>query len=276
LIDRMTPYGFRPQVDGFEAEIPGRGRVLLRNVLFTAGPQDADAIVVMAHRDDSGLGAGANDNASGTAALIELARTYATPAGPATQPVGPQHRIIFLSTDGGAFGGLGAARFASHYPDRGRVVAVLNLDSIGGKGHPRLEVTGDQPRSPAPVLVESAAARLTEQSGAAPGRTSAFGQLTDLGFPFSLYEQAPFVGRGIPAITITTSGNRPPASFGDTPERLHRKQVTNIGRASQALARFRLPEHVAGELANHKPPAWLYLHGLKSPLSSTALRALRK
>ncbi len=235
LIDKMRLYGFKPQVDGFDATIPGRGRVLLRNVLFTAGPQDADAIVVMAHRDDSGLGAGANDNASGTAALIELARGYATPAGTATQPIGPQHRLIFLSTDGGAFGGLGAARFAQHYPDRSRVLAVVNLDSIGGKGKPRLEVAADQPRSPAPVLVESAAARLTEQRGTAPGRTSALGQLTDLAFPFSLYEQAPLVGRGIPAITITTSGNRPPASFGDTPERLHRKQVTDIGRASQAL-----------------------------------------
>jgi hypothetical protein len=235
LIDKMRLYGFKPQVDGFDATIPGRGRVLLRNVLFTAGPQDADAIVVMAHRDDSGLGAGANDNASGTAALIELARGYATPTGTATQPVGPQHRLIFLSTDGGAFGGLGAARFAQHYPDRNRVLAVVNLDSIGGKGKPRLEVTADQPRSPAPVLVESAAARITEQSGTPPGRTSALGQLTDLAFPFSLYEQAPLVGRGIPAITITTSGNRPPASFGDTPERLHRKQVTDIGRASQTL-----------------------------------------
>jgi hypothetical protein len=235
LIDKMRLYGFKPQVDGFDATIPGRGRVLLRNVLFTAGPQNADAIVVMAHRDDSGLGAGANDNASGTAALIELARGYATPSGTATQPIGPQHRLIFLSTDGGAFGGLGAARFAQHYPDRNRVLAVVNLDSIGGKGQPRLEVAADQPRSPAPVLVESAAARLTEQSGTAPGRTTALGQLTDLAFPFSLYEQAPLVGRGIPAITITTSGNRPPASFGDTPERLHRKQVTDIGRASQAL-----------------------------------------
>ena len=235
LIDKMRLYGFKPQVDGFDTTIPGRGRVLLRNVLFTAGPQDADAIVVMAHRDDTGLGAGANDNASGTAALIELARGYATPTGTATQPVGPQHRLIFLSTDGGAFGGLGAARFAQHYPDRNRVLAVVNLDSIGGKGKPRLEVTADQPRSPAPVLVESAAARITEQSGTPPGRTSALGQLTDLAFPFSLYEQAPLVGRGIPAITITTGGNRPPASFGDTPERLHRKQVTDIGRASQAL-----------------------------------------
>jgi nicotinate-nucleotide adenylyltransferase len=48
------------------------------------------------------------------------------------------------------------------------------------------------------------------------------------------------------------------------------------GRAAQALSRYRLPERLAPELAEHDAPAWLYLHGLKSPLSSTALRALRK
>ena len=48
------------------------------------------------------------------------------------------------------------------------------------------------------------------------------------------------------------------------------------GRAAQALSRYRLPERLASELAEHGAPAWLYLHGLKSPLSSTALRALRK
>jgi nicotinate-nucleotide adenylyltransferase len=46
-------------------------------------------------------------------------------------------------------------------------------------------------------------------------------------------------------------------------------------RAPQALARFRLPEEVAPTLAGRTPPAWIYLHGLKSPLSSTALRAKR-
>jgi nicotinate-nucleotide adenylyltransferase len=45
--------------------------------------------------------------------------------------------------------------------------------------------------------------------------------------------------------------------------------------AAQALARYRLPEVAARKLADHKPPAWVYLHGLKSPLSSTALRAAR-
>ena len=47
------------------------------------------------------------------------------------------------------------------------------------------------------------------------------------------------------------------------------------GRAAQALARYRLPERFAPELAERHAPAWLYLHGLKSPLSSTALRAKR-
>ena len=42
--------------------------------------------------------------------------------------------------------------------------------------------------------------------------------------------------------------------------------------AAQSLARARLPEREAARLATRKPPAWVYLHGLKSPLSSTALR----
>jgi nicotinate-nucleotide adenylyltransferase len=46
--------------------------------------------------------------------------------------------------------------------------------------------------------------------------------------------------------------------------------------AGNVLARVRIPERAAASLPNHKPPAWTFLHGLKSPLSSTALRALRK
>jgi nicotinate-nucleotide adenylyltransferase len=46
--------------------------------------------------------------------------------------------------------------------------------------------------------------------------------------------------------------------------------------ASQALGRARIPEHAAATLPDRKAPAWAFLHGLKSPLSSTALRALRR
>jgi nicotinate-nucleotide adenylyltransferase len=48
------------------------------------------------------------------------------------------------------------------------------------------------------------------------------------------------------------------------------------GIAGQALARHRIPERAARSLPSRKPPAWVYLHGLKSPLSSTALRAARR
>ncbi len=49
----------------------------------------------MAHRDDTGAGPGANDNASGTAALIELARAYAQPLSDGSAPVssGRQDRL---------------------------------------------------------------------------------------------------------------------------------------------------------------------------------------
>lgn len=46
--------------------------------------------------------------------------------------------------------------------------------------------------------------------------------------------------------------------------------------AAQALARRRIPESEARSLLDHRAPAWVLLHGLKSPLSSTALRALRR
>lgn len=42
--------------------------------------------------------------------------------------------------------------------------------------------------------------------------------------------------------------------------------------AASWLARWRLPESQAAALATHSAPAWLFLHGRRSALSSTALR----
>ncbi|CAN0593113.1 unnamed protein product [Laminaria digitata] len=46
-------------------------------------------------------------------------------------------------------------------------------------------------------------------------------------------------------------------------------------RAATALAEFRLPEEAAETLADRDPPAWVYLRGVMSPQSSTAIRAAR-
>jgi nicotinate-nucleotide adenylyltransferase len=43
--------------------------------------------------------------------------------------------------------------------------------------------------------------------------------------------------------------------------------------AATAMARYRLPEEEAHLLAGRPPPAWVFLHGPRSPLSSTRLRA---
>jgi nicotinate-nucleotide adenylyltransferase len=46
--------------------------------------------------------------------------------------------------------------------------------------------------------------------------------------------------------------------------------------AGASLAKFRIAEENAASLPNRRPPVWSFLHGLKSPLSSTALRAIRR
>jgi nicotinate-nucleotide adenylyltransferase len=42
--------------------------------------------------------------------------------------------------------------------------------------------------------------------------------------------------------------------------------------AAQALSRYRLPENQAARLADRRPPAWVFLTGMKLNLSSTGLR----
>lgn len=45
-----------------------------------------------------------------------------------------------------------------------------------------------------------------------------------------------------------------------------------FSRAATALARYRIEESDATRLADMAPPAWVYLHGIMSDVSSTALR----
>lgn len=229
--DELRPYGYRVSREPFSAAVPGRGRVRFVNLVATRPGRSLKTIVLMAHRDDRGTGTGADDNGSGTAAILELARAYA-PAGGSVRVTLP-YTLVFLSTDGATEGGLGAAWFAAHAPERANVIAAINLDAIAGSGRPRLQLAGDTPRSPTPGLVETIRARLAAETGADPTRPSALRQLVDLGFPYSAYEQAPFVTRGIPALTITTAPDRPRNGAGDTPGALRPARLGQIGRATQ-------------------------------------------
>ena len=227
---QLRSFGLDTEIDRFHAKIPGRGSVELANVQAVRPGRSNQIIVVLAHRDNTGVSPGANDNGSGTAALIELARSVTV-----SQPRTPNNTILFLSTDAGSFGGLGAEHFASQYRFRSRIVAAINLDAIGGRGRPHLAFGADTPRFPSAALVRTASERILEQTGRAPTRPGALTQLIDLGFPLSFYEQGPFVDRGVAAITLTSAGDRPPTPFGDTPDNLAARRLAAIGSSSQAL-----------------------------------------
>jgi nicotinate-nucleotide adenylyltransferase len=59
-------------------------------------------------------------------------------------------------------------------------------------------------------------------------------------------------------------------------DRLGPSLYAGASPAGQALRYARIPEHAVASLPGHRAPAWTFLHGLKSPLSSTAMRALRR
>src|SRR5215475_2040079 len=210
FVDEIGKIGLRVRREPFVATIPGRGRVHLENLIVTIPGRSPQALAVLAHLDNVGTAPGANDNASGIAALIELARSYATSvsgnAPPGASIVSPAHTLFFVATDGGEFGGLGANRFAADFRDR--IVTAVVLDSIAGRGTARLVLAGNTAREADPGLVATTAARIQEQAGAAPRRPNAFTQLLDLAFPFTLYEQGPVLSHGVGAVTITTADDR--------------------------------------------------------------------
>ncbi len=231
--DQLQQYGLAVRSERFSAVIPGRGKVQMQNLFAEAVGRSPRTIVVMAHRDNDGRGPGANDNASGTAMLVQLARAYATPPGVPGSALHPNHTIVFLSTDGGAFGGLGAAWFAEHSPLRHDVAAVINLDAVGGHGRLGLLFNGDVPRTPSGTMLETVAARTAAETGRRPEHPGLVAQLIDLGFPLALHEQGPFLAHDIGAVTLTTTGSNPPDPVTDRPALLSADRLGQVGRTAQ-------------------------------------------
>lgn len=231
---KLALYGIPVREDRWRQDVPGVGRVELRNLAAVVPGTVPETIVFVAHRDNKGDTAGANDIASGTAALVELARAYAT-AGATESARTPLHTLVFLSTDAGAYGSLGAARFASHSPLARRAVAAVSLDGIAGNVRPRLEVSGLEGRSPPQALVRTASARVAAETGESPALPGALTQLVGLGLPFGYGEQAPILADHVPSLRLTTSpdGGVPPG--GDELAELDSARLGQLGRASETL-----------------------------------------
>src|SRR5262249_31662053 len=58
FVDELRPYGFVVRPNMFEAMVAGRGRVTFRNLVAVVPGRSPAAIVVVAHRDNSPIGAG--------------------------------------------------------------------------------------------------------------------------------------------------------------------------------------------------------------------------
>ena len=116
------------------------GRIVSHNVVgrVAGAKYPAETVVYSAHWDHLGVGApdakgdkiynGALDNASGTAALIEMGRAFATAPK-------PERSVLFLAVTAEEKGLLGSEYYATHplYP-LGTTVGVLNMDGIQMNG----------------------------------------------------------------------------------------------------------------------------------------------
>jgi hypothetical protein len=260
----LAELGLETESHSWTESLPGLGRVDLQNIVAVVPGRSTDTIVVVAHRDNAGSDASYGDNASGTAALIELARGFA-PGEAAAAPL-PQRTLVLVSTDAGAWGGAGATEFASTSPYAERALAVVVLDGIGGPGRPRLALAGDRVASPGRALVSTVSSRIAEQVGRPPALPNLLTQLVDLGIPFALGEQGPFLARGIAALTITTrEAGEPGVPAGDPEGPLAVERLGQLGRATEALigsldasvgASFRTPDSLF--LGERAASGWAY------------------
>lgn len=130
-----------------------RTRSRIKNVvgaLEGEGPHAEETIVIGAHYDHLGLGGpgslapkvkevhnGADDNASGTAALIELARRL----GAREEPLA--RRVVFIAFTGEERGLLGSAHYVKNpvFPLE-KTVAMFNMDMVGRLRDDKLTVFG--------------------------------------------------------------------------------------------------------------------------------------
>lgn len=251
--EKMAVYGHEVVEDAWVEDVAGVGSVTLRNLAVVVEGTLPDAIAVVAHRDNRSGSTGANDNASGTAALIELARQYATVGTGVARPRTPLHTLVFLSTDAGAYGALGAERFARVSEVGDRVVAAVMLDGLAGRARARVDLGGLERRSPPPALARTLDARVAEELGRPPARPGPLTQLVGLALPFAYGEQAPLLGRGTPAVRLGTAPDTSAAGQHDEVESLDGAMLARLGAAAEATlgsldAAVELPRSTAGAL----------------------------
>jgi hypothetical protein len=135
---------------GSKGEIVVQGKTVARrsaNIVgkLRSGLRDGPEIVLSAHYD-SWRGPGANDNASGVAVLLELARLFA-----AVKPAPPM-RMSFVAFGGEELGMLGSRAYLEKHEAELRDCRLLfNMDTVGGGNAIYVETRGGVKGVPARV-----------------------------------------------------------------------------------------------------------------------------
>jgi Peptidase family M28 len=220
--------GFSVRTYRFHAQTIDGERALSTVVAQRPGSTSAAPIVILAHRDAAAPGAIAE--LSGTAALLELARVFASRE--------TKRTIVLASTSGGSGGDAGAAQLAGELSSIGAATAASGqrpVDAaivLGDLAGTRTRAPLVVPYSNAPGVASLQLQRtvdgaITQVLGANPGAPSMLGQLAHLAFPLSLGEEGVLNADGIPTVLVQVSGER-----GPSPEQpVSAERLEGFGRA---------------------------------------------
>lgn len=195
LHDALAACGYTVEYSHFDGRIGGKKQAG-RNVLAYKQGASSEIIALVAHMDTAKpTRYGAMKNGAAVGALIELARVFSKDT---------SHRsLLFIFSDGGEWGSLGAQDLCMNYPARDRIVAVLSLDhvGVGNLSGFRLEETGQLGGFTPPWLRQLSERVIATQNLPVTSATGLREHIERaLLIPFS--DQGPFLKAGIPAINL--------------------------------------------------------------------------
>jgi hypothetical protein len=216
--------------------IPGRDPALKNEYVLLEAHYDH---VGLGHRmsyDPGAIHPGADDNASGSSALIELAEAFALLAEP------PKRSILILATDGEEKGLVGSNYWAKHPTvPTDKVVAGLNLDMIGRLRDDTLYIYGTR--------TGAGWRRLVGEQNDEPRLKLEFG------WSFQPNSDAyPLFEKGIPALLFHTGVHENYHRTSDTPDRLDSQGMSRIVRLAFCLTNelAERPERLAHRANAHR------------------------
>jgi hypothetical protein len=204
--------GSDPQLAGEYVVIGAHFDHLGRDTQFALDPEAKDAI-----RN------GADDNASGTAAVLQLARML--------KSAHPRRSVIFANFSGEEEGLLGSEWFVDHAPvPLDSIIAMINFDMVGRLRNEKLLVYGTATATELSAILDSANAH-----SAVPLRISGSGD------GFGASDQSSFYARGIPVLHF----------FTDIHEDYHRatddiEKINSGGEARVVDLAYRVVESIDG------------------------------